>query len=97
MRKFEFQLMPSLLHLLDVDKYYKDTSKNHKADLEHILSKNEGGMNWGVIAVYSCSNSCNQRMEEYVVLQESIDSNPQKIITNDTNDDDNGMIESVKN
>ena len=88
--------MPSLLHLLDVDKYYKETNKNNKVELEHILNKNEGGMNWGVIAIYSCSNSCNQSMEEYVVLQESIDSNPQKIIMNDCNDNDDDTIESFK-
>lgn len=94
-RKFEFQLMPSLLHLLEVDKYCKESTTNQKTNLEQVLNKNEGGMNWGVIAIYSCSNSCNQSIEEYVVIQESVDTNPQKIANdnnananNDSDDDD---------
>lgn len=76
--------MPSLLYVLDVDKYHNKTNINNsntKDDqyLEKVLNKNEGGMNWGVIAIYSCSNSCNQSLEEYVIVQESVDVNPQKM------------------
>lgn len=89
-RNFEFQLMPSLLYLLDVDKYYKQDSS-----LEKVLNKDEGGMNWGVIAVYSCSNSCKQSAEEFIVIQESVDANPQKIVVaippDDANKDDDSM------
>lgn len=48
-------------------------------DLEQVLNKSEGGMNWGVISIYSCSNSCNLSREECVVIQDSIDENPEKM------------------
>ncbi len=100
-RTFEFQLMPSILHLLEVDSHYQkknlnsnDNSKGNETDiLEYELDKNEGGMNWGVIAIYSCQNSCDVSYEEFVVVQESVDSNPQKMVlsappTESTNNDD---------
>lgn len=100
-RTFEFQLMPSILHLLEVDLYYQkknlnlnDNIKDNNKDLlEYELDKNEGGMNWGVIAIYSCPNSCDESCEEFVVVQESVDSNPQKMVLSappmgSTNNDD---------
>jgi len=30
-------------------------------------------MNWGVIAVYSCVNSCAEQSKEYVVIQDAAD------------------------
>jgi hypothetical protein len=86
-RKFEFQVMPSILHVLDVDKFANDNdnpsgtrTKESKSrmELDQILSKNNGGMNWGTIAVYSCVNSCEINVDEFVVVQESADGNPQK-------------------
>jgi len=78
-RTFEFQLMPSILHLLDVDSYCEEsTSDSTSLNIEDVLSKNKGGMNWGVIAVYSCSNSCFESTEEFVIVQESADANPVK-------------------
>ena len=72
--------MPSILHVLGVDKFIDDSEKEskHAKELDHILSKNSGGMNWGTIAVYSCSLSCELSDEEYVVVQESADGDPQK-------------------
>jgi hypothetical protein len=79
--------MPSILHILDVDKFANDNdnpsgtrTKESKSrmELDQILSKNNGGMNWGTIAVYSCVNSCEINVDEFVVVQESADGNPQK-------------------
>ena len=66
-RYFEFQLMPSVLHVLKCDDHA------HKSCTSH---ENYGGMNWGVLAVYSCSQSCSQSIEEFVVVQESADGEP---------------------
>lgn len=67
---FEFQVLPSLLHILCVDKYV-DTSKGL------ALMYQEGEMNWGNIAVYTCPNDCIPTdNEEYCVIQDSIDSLP---------------------
>jgi len=30
-------------------------------------------MNWGVISVYSCSESCSVSREEFVIVQASVD------------------------
>ena len=71
--------MPSILHILDVDKFTNDNpSSKSRMELDQILSKNNGGMNWGTIAVYSCVNSCEINVDEFVVVQESADGNPQK-------------------
>lgn len=62
-RVFEFQLLPSLLHVLDVD------SANSSNDCTDLTSM--GGMNWGSIAIYSCPESCDGSREEVLVVQES--------------------------
>lgn len=78
-RSFEFQVMPSVLHVLDVDKYSSlDKEEEFSNDLEFTLNKNHGGMNWGCIAVYSCAESCDRSHEEFVVVQESADGVPQR-------------------
>ena len=82
-RTFEFQLMPSILHLLDVDSFCKEdnttaSTEVGRLNIEDVLCKNKGGMNWGVIAIYSCSNSCYESTEEFVIVQESADANPVK-------------------
>mmetsp|Transcript_25653 Transcript_25653/g.37289 ORF Transcript_25653/g.37289 Transcript_25653/m.37289 type:complete len:161 (-) Transcript_25653:104-586(-) len=63
-RLFEFQIMPSILHVLNVDDYNKDDS--------------DGGTNFGVVAVYSCANSCDASQEEFVLVQDSADGEPKK-------------------
>ena len=81
-RAFECQLMPSVLHILDVDKYApkEDSQQSLQRDveIERILSKNSGGMNWGTIAVYSCAMSCESSTDEFVVVQEPADGVPKK-------------------
>lgn len=108
-RAFEFQLMPSILHTLDVDQYSLDDNNEEEDDtkmttpctekqkqqqqqgetiegrkqrdsLEWVMRKDRGGMNWGVVAVYSCAMSCDKFREEFVVLQESTDGEPKKVI-----------------
>lgn len=68
--------MPSMLHLLDVDSY---TTNGKGTDIQQFMHKDSGGMNWGAIAVYSCPESCLFSAEEFVVIQESVDANPQKV------------------
>ena len=86
-RTFEFQLMPSILHLLDVDSYCINASETsiappstskHGMDIEQAMNKETGGMNWGTVAVYSCRDSCSVSNEEFVIIQESVDANPEK-------------------
>ncbi|KAL3781744.1 hypothetical protein HJC23_004843 [Cyclotella cryptica] len=64
-RVFEFQLLPTLLHVLDVDSCSPAASETD--DLMDLTSM--GGMNWGSIAVYSCPDSCDESREEVCVVQ----------------------------
>lgn len=77
-RRFEVQLLPSLLHVLDVDKHAKASvteKKSTGSTIEDLFSG--GGMNWGNIAVYTCSNAncaANEApRDEYVVVQASVE------------------------
>lgn len=83
-RMFEFQLMPSLLHVLDVDKHTRTqkempstvASDGDEIDLNQAFSN--GGQNWGAVAVYTCSACCDSNKNECVVLQNSVDAIPEK-------------------
>ncbi len=66
-RVFELQILPSLLHVLEVDKASTGT------DLGSLYSH---GMNWGNLCVYSCPHSCPESDSEFVVVQESVDEKP---------------------
>jgi Programmed cell death protein 2, C-terminal putative domain len=63
--QFELQLLPSLLHALRVD--------------DHVVTTNDDntslpqGMDWGNIAVYTCSNSSCVSEHAYCIVQDSID------------------------
>jgi hypothetical protein len=68
-RRFAFQLLPSLLDVLQVD---RGTSFE---TLDSAFT--QGGMNWGNIAVYtSCSQASDVSTEEYVVVQDSVEGMP---------------------
>lgn len=76
-RSFEFQLMPSLLHILQVDEY--SNFGKECDDVANLFQSKEGGMSWGVIAVYSCPESClSHTREEYVVVQDPMDGDAKK-------------------
>jgi hypothetical protein len=68
-RVFEAQLLSSLLHVLEVDKH-APTDADSSAASGLGAAYEQGGMNWGNIAVYSCPNVCSAE-EEYVVVQDS--------------------------
>jgi len=83
-RAFEFQLMPSILHVLNVDEHVNKTyiPSSTLEDSNQVSTQNSRGanvnigMNWGAISVYSCVNSCDQSREEFLVLQASVDDIP---------------------
>jgi len=79
-RKFEMQVLPSILDALEVDKCQtesKTKTKDGSVALDDLLSN---GLNFGSIAVFTCSNtSC--RVEERaasLVIQKSVDDLPEK-------------------
>lgn len=73
-RRFECQVLPSVLHVLNVDKYANKT-KTDAAQLNEWYST--GGMDFGSIAVYTCSNpeTCTLS-EEFVVVQDTAEEQP---------------------
>jgi hypothetical protein len=72
-RMFEFQLLPSLLHVLQVDKFIIDTCETAVRNWSD--SYENGGMDWGNIAFYTCSARC-ARDHGYCVVQDSVDGSP---------------------
>lgn len=67
-RVFEFQILPSILHVLNVDKMVYTN---------HVLRslQQDSAMDWGNIAIYTCPNGCSSS-EEYCIIQDSIDELP---------------------
>ena len=88
-RVFEFQLLPSMLHILDVDSSAGEL--NDLMDISRI-----GGMNWGSIAVYSCPNSCNQSREEVCIVQngDEVEVKKKEVNCEGDGNDDHSMQES---
>jgi len=82
-RLFEFQLLPSILHKLEVDSHVRDGEAC--SDMMDLISS--GGMNWGNVAIFSCSESCEENREEFIVVQESVSDTQERRPTRDTNDD----------
>jgi len=87
-RVFEFQILPSLLHVLDVDAYATAGSRGKSGDMMDLISR--GGMDWGSIAVYSCSESCDKNREEFIIVQGAVCDAPVRNMagTNGNSDDD---------
>ena len=79
-RTFEMQIMPSTLFALDVDAQASRKEKNANNNVEWKLANeiNNGGMDWGCLAVYSCPYSCDSSREEYIIAQRSTDFSPAK-------------------
>jgi Programmed cell death protein 2, C-terminal putative domain len=67
-RVFEVQILPTLLHILEVDRY---ATTSETAGWEQ--SYQDGGMNWGNIAIFSCPAACSASDTEFVIVQASVD------------------------
>ena len=87
-RIFEVELLPSILFVLDVDAYAQAMQGNNGGRMAASVALNEvekkmndkfdnGGMDWGALAIYSCPESCDMNREEYVVVQKSVDGTPE--------------------
>jgi Programmed cell death protein 2, C-terminal putative domain len=81
-RVFEAQILPSILHVLDVDRYAPtDDADTAAAATDNVTTRkayyNSGGMDFGNIAIYTCSAACDGQ-EEYVVVQDSVDKQQQQ-------------------
>ena len=81
-RIFELEVLPSVLFALNVDihaqTHPQPTSSGSKTAEEDGMEQkmNNGGMDWGALAVYSCPDSCDMSREEFVVAQSSVDGTP---------------------
>jgi hypothetical protein len=102
-RVFECQLMPSLLHVLEVDKHApKDESSTEPQSLDQLMHFENGGQNWGAMAIYTCPRNCDLSSEEFVLVQESVDGKPSKRqlasmvvkVDTDVGDDDEETLEA---
>jgi hypothetical protein len=61
--------LPSLLSVLDVDKY-------SEAGKDLVSAYSQGAMDWGNIGVYSCSDTDCSEPFDFVVVQASVDEQP---------------------
>jgi hypothetical protein len=80
-RKLELQVLPSILDVLEVDKW--QAGGKEKAEIRNPMALDDllsNGINFGSIAVFTCPNaSCEiQEKEAFVVIQESVDVLPEK-------------------
>jgi hypothetical protein len=85
-RVFEFQLLSSLLHVLEVDKHSIDSTTGNLTGLQAAFA--QSGMNFGNIAVYTCSKACDISNAEYVVVQDSVDDSPTQRFSTTTASED---------
>eukprot|EP00536_Pseudo-nitzschia_multiseries_P011215 jgi/Psemu1/28219/gm1.28219_g len=89
-RKFEFQVLPSILDALAVEKYQTEmrtTTKGEALALDDLLSN---GLNFGSIAVFTSSNAWSgaEEKEAYLVIQKSVDDLPAKGNANNVRGED---------
>lgn len=81
-RQFQCQLVPNLLGVLDVDKHARSkqnqSSSSQLLSIEKLMSREHGGMNWGALAVYTCKDNCKDCREDFCIVQDSVDGNPEK-------------------
>jgi Programmed cell death protein 2, C-terminal putative domain len=78
--RFELQIVPSILHILNVDAYTVENDKSTPCtmiddDTKSNYSYNStGGMDWGNIVVYACPNVTSCRSTDvYCIIQDSVD------------------------
>jgi Programmed cell death protein 2, C-terminal putative domain len=75
-RIFEFQILSSILHVLHVDDSINNQvvdTTNHKNDVSSSVYYQQGGMDWGNIAIYTCPKGCMQSVEEFCIIQNTVD------------------------
>ena len=68
---FEMQLLPSLLHVLKVDEYSQQEGSMRIGDLLR------SGINWGSVAVFTCPETSCDCNEGCLVVQASVDEDPE--------------------
>lgn len=106
-RRFELELLPSILFALDVDGHAQAThgTEDDNAAAEESIENEverkinnefgDGGMDWGALAIYCCPASCDMSREEVVVVQKSVDGTPVKrefnIVQDDNSKNDEGQ------
>ena len=73
-RCFELQLMPGVLFMLRVDSFAPHgVDPDGGGDRKDTKVLGLGGMDWGVLTVWSCSESCDASCEEIAIVQPSED------------------------
>lgn len=70
-RCFELQLMPAALYVLCVDRFAPVAPEGRTAAGSKTKDLGASGMDWGVVAVWSCAASCEQSCEEVAIVQPS--------------------------
>lgn len=79
-RVFEFQILPSVLHMLNVDKH---AAKQSETTASSMLNDwySAGGMDFGSIAVYANPNpdDSGSIQKEFVVVQDTAEDQPREV------------------
>ena len=71
--------MPTLLYILRVDEAANEVVNQSSTQGDSFganadrMTKLIGGMDWGVVTVWSCPRSCEQSTEEVVFVQAPVD------------------------